>query len=114
MADRVDALAPEGVTTIAAPVDGITPANRADAADVIDEAAGLGAAGRLWVPIAASFPIQQIRAAHRRRIRGSHVPEPQVLPATHLRVAAATSEASPPLTSMTRFEVTRLYAHPRP
>jgi NADPH:quinone reductase-like Zn-dependent oxidoreductase len=88
LADRVQALAPEGVaaaidlhgtdavhaarelgvpderiTTIAAQVDGITPANGADAAHAIDEVARLVAAGQIRVPIAASFPVEQIRAA---------------------------------------------------
>jgi NADPH:quinone reductase-like Zn-dependent oxidoreductase len=54
----------ERITTIAAQVDGITPANGADAAPgAIDEIARLVAAGRLRVPIAASFPVEQIRAA---------------------------------------------------
>ncbi len=52
------------ITTIAAQVDGITPANGANAAPgAIEEIAGLVAAGRLRVPIAASFPVEQIRAA---------------------------------------------------
>jgi NADPH:quinone reductase-like Zn-dependent oxidoreductase len=88
LADRVHALAPDGVTaaidlhgtdtahtarklgvpderitTIAAQVDGITPANGADATDAIDEVARLVAAGQVRVPIAASFPVEQIRAA---------------------------------------------------
>ena len=89
LADRVRALAPDGVTaaidlygtdtvraarelgvpdkritTIAAQIDGITPANGANAAPgAIEEIAGLVAAGRLRVPIAASFPVAQIRAA---------------------------------------------------
>ena len=89
LADRVRALAPGGVTaaidlhgtetvhaarelgvpdgrisTIAAQVDGITPANGANAAPgALEEVARLVAAGRLRVPIAASFPIEQIRAA---------------------------------------------------
>jgi NADPH:quinone reductase-like Zn-dependent oxidoreductase len=88
LADRVRALAPVGVTaaidlygtdtvhaarelgvpdqritTIAAQVDGITPANGADAAHAIDEVARLVAARRVRVPIAASFPVQQIHAA---------------------------------------------------
>ena len=50
----------ERITTIAAQVDGITPANGADA---IDEVARLIAAGQVRVPIAASFPVEQIRAA---------------------------------------------------
>ena len=89
LADRVRALAPAGVTaaidlygtdtvqaarelgvpderitTIAAQVDGITPANGANAAPgAIEEIARLVAAGQLRVPIAASFPVEQIRAA---------------------------------------------------
>ena len=89
LADRVRALAPGGVTaaidlygtetaqaarelgvpdaritTIAAQVDGITPANGANAAPgALEEIARLVAAGRLRVPIAASFPVEQIRAA---------------------------------------------------
>jgi NADPH:quinone reductase-like Zn-dependent oxidoreductase len=51
------------ITTIAAQVDGITPANGADAAHAIDEIARLVAAGQVRVPIAASFPVQEIRAA---------------------------------------------------
>jgi NADPH:quinone reductase-like Zn-dependent oxidoreductase len=43
--------------------DGITPANGADGAHAIDEVARLVAAGRVRVPIAASFPVEQIRAA---------------------------------------------------
>ncbi|MDN3359878.1 NADP-dependent oxidoreductase [Actinomadura sp. DC4] len=54
----------ERITTIAAQVDGITPANGANAAPgAIEEIARLVAAGRLHVPIAASFPVEQIRAA---------------------------------------------------
>jgi NADPH:quinone reductase-like Zn-dependent oxidoreductase len=53
----------ERITTIAAQVDGIRSANGADAAYAIDEVAGLVAAGRLRVPIAAHFPVEQIRAA---------------------------------------------------
>lgn len=89
LVDRVRALAPEGVTaavdlfntdtvraardlgvpdsritTIAAQVEGITPANGANAAPgAIEEIAGLVAAGRLRVPIAANFPVEQIRDA---------------------------------------------------
>jgi NADPH:quinone reductase-like Zn-dependent oxidoreductase len=88
LADRVHALAPDGataaidlhgtdtvhaarelgvpderITTIAAQVDGITPANGADAAHAIDEVARLVAAGQIRVPIAASFPVEQIRVA---------------------------------------------------
>lgn len=54
----------ERITTIAAQVDGITPANGANAPHgAIEEIAGLIAAGRLRVPIAADFPVEQIRAA---------------------------------------------------
>jgi NADPH:quinone reductase-like Zn-dependent oxidoreductase len=88
LADRVHALAPGGVTaaidlhgtdtahtarelgvpderitTIAAQIDGITPTNGADAVHAIDEVARLVAAGQIRVPIAASFPVEQIRAA---------------------------------------------------
>ncbi len=52
------------ITTIAAQVDGITPANGANAvAGAIEAIADLVASGQLRVPIAASFPIEQIRAA---------------------------------------------------
>jgi NADPH:quinone reductase-like Zn-dependent oxidoreductase len=89
LADRVAALAPGGVTaavdlygtetvhsarklgvpdgricTIAALVDGVSAANAANAAPgALDEIARLIAAGRLRVPIAASFPVEQIRRA---------------------------------------------------
>ncbi|MBN9742918.1 NADPH:quinone reductase [Amycolatopsis sp. A1MSW2902] len=89
LADRVRALAPAGVTaamdlhgaetawaarelgvpderitTIAGQIDGITPANEANAAPgAIEEIAELVAAGRLRVPIAASFPVEEIRSA---------------------------------------------------
>jgi NADPH:quinone reductase-like Zn-dependent oxidoreductase len=89
LADRVRALAPAGVTAaidlygtdtvraarelgvpderitaIAAQVDGITPANGANAAPgAIEEVARLVAAGRLRVPIAACFGVERIRAA---------------------------------------------------
>ncbi len=89
LAERVRALAPEGVTaaidlygtdtvhaarelgvpderitTIAGLVDGITPANGANAAPgAIEEIARLVAAGRVRVPLAAVFPVEQIRAA---------------------------------------------------
>jgi NADPH:quinone reductase-like Zn-dependent oxidoreductase len=54
----------ERITTIAAQVDGITPANGANAPHrALEEIAGLVAAGRLRVPIAATFPLEQIRAA---------------------------------------------------
>ena len=52
------------ITTVAAQIDGITPANGANAAPgAIEEIARLVAAGQLRVPIAASFPVGQIRAA---------------------------------------------------
>ena len=89
LADRVRALAPGGVTaaidlygtetvhaarelgvpdrricTIAAQVDGVASANGANAApDALDKVARLVAAGRLRVPIAAGFPIDQVRRA---------------------------------------------------
>ncbi|MFL6118555.1 NADP-dependent oxidoreductase [Actinophytocola sp.] len=89
LADRVRALAPGGVTaaidlhgtetvhtarelgvpdgrvcTIAAQVDGVSGANGANAAvGALEEIAHLVAAGRLRVPIAASFPVEQIRHA---------------------------------------------------
>ena len=54
----------ERITTIAAQVAGITPANGANAAPgAIEEIARLVAAGQLRVPIAATFPVEQIRAA---------------------------------------------------
>jgi NADPH:quinone reductase-like Zn-dependent oxidoreductase len=89
LADRVRALAPGGVTaaidlhgvetvqvarelgipdrricTIAAQVDGVPTANGANAAPgALEEIARLVAAGRLRVPVAASFPVEQIRRA---------------------------------------------------
>jgi NADPH:quinone reductase-like Zn-dependent oxidoreductase len=89
LADRVQALAPGGVTaaidlhgtetvhaarqlgvpdhricTIAAQVDGVSAANGASAApDALDQIARLVAAGQLRVPVAASFPIEHIRRA---------------------------------------------------
>src|SRR6202041_257659 len=54
----------ERITTIAAQVDGITPANGANAAPgAIEEIARLVAAGRLPGPLAGSFPGGQNRAA---------------------------------------------------
>jgi NADPH:quinone reductase-like Zn-dependent oxidoreductase len=53
----------ERITTIAGQVDGITSANGADAAGAIDEVARLVGAGKIRVPIAATFPVEQIRAA---------------------------------------------------
>ena len=88
LVERVRALAPDGITaaidlhgtdtvhaaqqlgvpnerstTIAGQVDGITSANGADAADAIDEVARLVGADKIRVPIAATFPVEQIRAA---------------------------------------------------
>ncbi|PRY22850.1 NADP-dependent oxidoreductase [Pseudosporangium ferrugineum] len=89
LADRVRALAPGGVTaavdlhgaetarvarelgvpderisTIAVRIDGIAGANGADAAPgALEEIAGLIAAGRLRVPLAATFPVERIRTA---------------------------------------------------
>jgi NADPH:quinone reductase-like Zn-dependent oxidoreductase len=52
------------ITTIAAQVEGITPANGANAAPgALEEVARLVAANELRVPIAARFPVEQIRAA---------------------------------------------------
>ncbi|MDO3411078.1 NADP-dependent oxidoreductase [Saccharibacillus sp. CPCC 101409] len=52
------------ITTIAALVEGITPANGANAAPgAIEEIARLVAEGRVRVPIAASFPMERIREA---------------------------------------------------
>ena len=54
----------ERITAIAARVEGITSANGANAAPgAIEEIAGLVADGRISVPIAATFPVEQIRAA---------------------------------------------------
>lgn len=89
LVDRVSALAPDGVTaaidlygtetvhaaralgvpnericTIAAQLDGITPANGAHAAPgTLERIAGLVAAGQLRIPIAAAFPVEAIRTA---------------------------------------------------
>ena len=63
-AARALGVADARITTIAAQVDGITPANGANAAPgAIEEIARLVAAHELWVPIAARFPVEQIRAA---------------------------------------------------
>jgi NADPH:quinone reductase-like Zn-dependent oxidoreductase len=52
------------ITTIAAQVDGITPANGANTTAVaIEEIARLVAESRLRVPVAARFPVEQVRAA---------------------------------------------------
>ncbi|MGW4244716.1 NADP-dependent oxidoreductase [Nocardia sp. NPDC004722] len=66
------------ITTIATAIEGITPANGANAAPgVLEKIADLVAAGRLRVPIAANFPIEQIRAAAElqagRRVKGKVV-----------------------------------------
>ena len=89
LTDRVRALAPGGVTaaidlygtetvhaarelgapdericTIADQVDGVKPANGANAAPgTLEHVARLVAAGQLRVPIAATFPVEDIRAA---------------------------------------------------
>jgi NADPH:quinone reductase-like Zn-dependent oxidoreductase len=103
LAERVHALAPDGVTaaidlygtetvraarelgvadgricTIAAQVEGVTPANGAKAPPgTLDDVARLVAAGRLGVPIAATFSIEEIRAAVElqasRRVHGKVV-----------------------------------------
>jgi len=52
------------ITTIAAQIDGITPTNGANAAPgALEKVARLIATGRLRVPIAATFPVEQIRTA---------------------------------------------------
>ena len=54
----------ERITTIAAQVDGITSANGANAAPgALEEIARLVATSQIRVPIAAIFPVDQIRAA---------------------------------------------------
>ncbi len=54
----------ERITTIAARIDGITPVSGANAAaGAIEAIARLVAAGQIRVPIAARFPVEQIRAA---------------------------------------------------
>ncbi|GAA3558822.1 NADP-dependent oxidoreductase [Kribbella ginsengisoli] len=54
----------ERITTIAAQIDGITAANGANTTRAaVEEIAELVAAGQLRVPIAKSFPVEQIRAA---------------------------------------------------
>lgn len=103
LVDRVRALAPDGVTaaldlhgtdtaqaaralgvpderitTIATRIDGITPANGASTTPgTVQEIAGLVAAGLLRVPIAATFPVEEISAAAglqaERHVRGKVV-----------------------------------------
>jgi NADPH:quinone reductase-like Zn-dependent oxidoreductase len=89
LADRLRDLAPQGITaamdlhgtdtitvarelgvpdsrltTIAALVDGVTPANGANVAGgAIEDIARQATEGRLRVPIAATFPVEEIRAA---------------------------------------------------
>jgi NADPH:quinone reductase-like Zn-dependent oxidoreductase len=54
----------ERITTIATQIEGITPANGANAAPgALENIADLVAAGRLRVPITARYRLQQIRAA---------------------------------------------------
>jgi NADPH:quinone reductase-like Zn-dependent oxidoreductase len=61
------------ITTIAAQVDGITPANGANAAPgALEEIAGLVARGELRVPIAGAFPLSDIRTAVEQQA-GRHV-----------------------------------------
>src|SRR5689334_15867817 len=67
-----------GTGSAASQVDGITPANGADAAPgALEEVARLVAEGQIRVPIAASFPVGEIRAAvelqARRHVRGKVV-----------------------------------------
>ncbi|MBF6127536.1 NADP-dependent oxidoreductase [Nocardia brasiliensis] len=72
---------PDGrITLIATQLDGIASANGANAAPgKLEELADLVAAGRLRVPIAASYPIEQIRTAVElqasRRVKGKVVIE---------------------------------------
>ncbi|MEU8457694.1 NADP-dependent oxidoreductase [Streptomyces griseoaurantiacus] len=103
LTDRVRALAPEGITaaldlhgvdtvyaarelgvpdaricTIAAQIEGVPAANGANAAPgALEEIAALIAAGRLRVPVAATFPIDEIRRATElqaaRHVRGKVV-----------------------------------------
>ena len=66
------------ICTIAAVVDGVPAANGANAApDALENTARLVAAGRLRVPIAATFPVDDIRAAVElqaaRHVRGKVV-----------------------------------------
>ncbi|WP_203821498.1 NADP-dependent oxidoreductase [Paractinoplanes ferrugineus] len=64
----------ERICTIAAQLDGVPAANGANApAGALAEIAGLIAAGRLRVPIAAGFPVEQIRTAVELQA-GRHVP----------------------------------------
>jgi NADPH:quinone reductase-like Zn-dependent oxidoreductase len=52
------------ICTVAAQVDGVSAANGANAAvGALDEIARLVAAGRIRIPVAASFPVEQIRRA---------------------------------------------------
>ncbi len=54
----------ERMTTIAAQIDGVTPANGANVTPgAIEEIARLAADGKLRVPIAHTFPVDQIQAA---------------------------------------------------
>ncbi|HWJ86053.1 MAG TPA: NADP-dependent oxidoreductase [Cellulomonas sp.] len=75
---RALGVADSRMTTIAALVDGITPANGANAApDAIEQIARLAAEGRIRVPIAATFPVAEVRAAvdlqSRRHVHGKVV-----------------------------------------
>ncbi len=52
------------ICTIAAQVDGVSTANGANAAPgALEQVARLVAAGQLQVPVAATFPVEQIRRA---------------------------------------------------
>lgn len=71
-------VADERICTIAAVVDGVRAANGANAAPgALENIARLVAAGRLRVPIAAAFPVEEIRAAVElqadRHVRGKIV-----------------------------------------
>ncbi|WP_442746251.1 zinc-binding dehydrogenase [Streptomyces pseudogriseolus] len=71
LADRARALAPRElgvpdsrICTVAAQVDGVTAANGASSpAGALEEIAVLVAAGRLRVPLAATFPVEEVRRA---------------------------------------------------
>jgi NADPH:quinone reductase-like Zn-dependent oxidoreductase len=54
----------ERITTIAVQIEGVRPANGADAASgSLEEVARLAATNQILVPITASFPVEQIREA---------------------------------------------------
>jgi NADPH:quinone reductase-like Zn-dependent oxidoreductase len=72
-AARALGVADKRITTIAAQVDGIAASNGANAAaGALEKIGGLIAAGRLRVPIAAAFPVAEIRKAVELQ-KGRHV-----------------------------------------